>query len=98
MPGAMVFIVIELKEITLRMDANKNHKRPHLHIQYGRKHHAASYAIDNGTRLAGDLESRHDRITREWIGSHREKLLELWKVAQDGKRVDGIVAQLRAGA
>ena len=98
MPGCMQFLVVALKDVTLRMDANTNHKRPHIHIEYGKNHHAASYAIDNGECLAGDLETRRDRLVRAWIASNRTKLLELWKAAHDGKKFDAIVTELRAAA
>jgi adenosyl cobinamide kinase/adenosyl cobinamide phosphate guanylyltransferase len=75
------------------MDANKNHGRPHVHIDYGRSHHAASYAIDNGERLIG--ESKYDREISEWIGKHRPKLLEVWNLMQAGKDAAPVVCELR---
>ncbi|HEY5130065.1 MAG TPA: hypothetical protein VIJ35_22745 [Bradyrhizobium sp.] len=48
------FLVVELEGIAIkiRMDGDRNHARPHIHIDYGKKRHAASYAIDNGERLS----------------------------------------------
>jgi hypothetical protein len=34
------------------MDVNKNHRRPHVHVDYGKEYHTAAYAIDTGERLA----------------------------------------------
>jgi hypothetical protein len=53
----MEILVKKLQSIRIRMDGNQNHKRPHVHIDYGNKYHAASYAIDTGERLVGDLDN-----------------------------------------
>ena len=47
------FLVVELEDIAIKiqMYGDRNHARPHIHIDYGKKRHAASYAIDNGERL-----------------------------------------------
>jgi hypothetical protein len=49
------------------MDGNKNHKRPHVHIDYGEEYHTASYAIDNGERIAGELHGKYDQEVSAWI-------------------------------
>jgi hypothetical protein len=94
-PGLVTFIVYELQDIKIRMDGDKNHGRPHIHVQYGKDPHAASYAIDNGKRLAGDLPSRYDRMVREFIGTTRPKLKEIWDFTQAGKSTDALVGELR---
>jgi hypothetical protein len=58
------------------MDANRNHKRPHIHIDYKEEYHSASYAIDTGERLAGRLGTQYDQLVRRWISGCRPKLLE----------------------
>ena len=82
-----------LHPIKIKMDANKNHGRPHVHIDYGKSYHAASYAIDTGERLVG--ESKYDRKISEWIGRHRPKLLEAWNLMQAGKDASPVVCELR---
>jgi hypothetical protein len=96
MPGVMRLIVIVLKDIKIRMDGNKNHKRPHVHVEYGKDYHAASYSIDTGERLAGNLASRYDRLVADWIASCRPKLLELWKFTQESKNTNALISELRA--
>ena len=45
--GFMHLMVLALERMKIRMDGNKNHGRPHIHIDYGTERHAASYAIDS---------------------------------------------------
>ncbi len=96
-PGVQRFLVLMLEDIGIRMDGNKNHKRPHVHIEYGTDHHAASYAIDTGERLVGKLKSEHDRAVREWIKAHKSKLMEVWQATQAGKNPHPIICELRGG-
>ena len=77
------------------MDACKNHQRPHVHIAYGIEHHAASYAIDSGSRLAGDLSKNYDRKVRDWIGENKKDLREVWRLAQVGQDPKPIIYKLR---
>ena len=81
--------------IKIRMDGNKNHKRAHVHVEYDNNFHRASYAIDTGERLAGDLPNKYDRVVRTWICDKRPKLLEVWTLTQSGEDADGIICELR---
>ena len=94
-PNIIRFLVIQLKDIQVRMDACKNHQRPHVHIAYGTEHHAASYAIDSGGRLAGELSKNYDRKVREWIGENKKELSEVWRLAQAGQDPKPIIYKLR---
>jgi hypothetical protein len=87
-------VLCRLKNIKIRMDGNNNHKRPHIHIDYKEEYHSASYAIDTGERLAGNLETQYDRSVREWIAECRPKLIELWYVMQAGQRPETILCEL----
>jgi len=80
----MYLIVKVLQPIRIRIDGNKNHKRPHVHIDYGRQFHAASYAIDTGERIVG--EGAYDYEVYEWIDKNKPKLLQAWELVQAGKR------------
>lgn len=88
------FLVKTLQPIQIRMDANKNHRRPHVHVDYGKLHHVASYAIDNGERLVGTLDTKYDRKVRVWIGDHKTKLLQVWELTQAGQDAKPFVCQL----
>ena len=60
-PAVVEILLKRFRKIVFRMDGNHNHKRPHLHIDYGNERHSASYAIDSGERLAGQLANKYDR-------------------------------------
>ena len=84
------------KLLKIKMDGNRNHERPHLHLDYHRNKHMASYAIDNGDLLAGN--GMYSSVVRPWIAKHHVKLTQVW----DGIRGSGadpvIVAALRGSA
>jgi Domain of unknown function (DUF4160) len=85
-----------LKGIRIRMDGSKNHKRPHVHVDYGKEYHTASYAIDNGERIAGELEGKYDGEVSIWIAKCRPQLLRAWKLTQAGQNADVVICELRA--
>jgi hypothetical protein len=89
------FLVKTYQSIRLRMDGDKNHARPHLHVDYGHDYHVASYAIDNGQRLAGDLHRRYDKQVRGWIANNQVKLLKTWEQTQLGAKPENIICELR---
>jgi hypothetical protein len=93
--GRITIAVKHLSEICVRMDANKNHKRPHVHVDYSTDFHAASYAIDNGDRLAGELKRQYEKAVQRWIGRNRPPLFVLWHSLQDGKLHKEILVKLR---
>jgi len=64
-PDIIRFLVKTLQRTRVRMDGSKNHKRPHVHVDYGNSYHTASYAIDNGERIAGKLDGTYDRDVRD---------------------------------
>src|SRR4051794_31697333 len=72
------YIVTRLEEIQIRIDGDTNHARGHVHIQYKKEGHAASYAIDDGSRLAGKLPTYYDRVVRRWIADNKKDLDVLW--------------------
>src|SRR5438874_228806 len=73
-PDLLFILLKRLEAIRIRMDSSKNHQRAHVHIDYGKQYHAASYAIDTGKRIAGKLDRKYDRTVQEWIADYRPKL------------------------
>jgi hypothetical protein len=73
-PGHVGFLVKRLQNIRVRMDANRNHKRPHLHIDYGKSFRTASFAIDTGEVLAGDLPTKYQAHVTKWIDENLDQL------------------------
>jgi hypothetical protein len=82
------------KLLALKMDGNRNHGRPHLHLDYHRKKHMASYAIDNGQLLAGD--GTYDGVVQPWIAQNRINLIKVWNDIRGSGPDLVIVAQLQA--
>jgi hypothetical protein len=90
------FLVVQLLALKIKMyPENGPHKEPHIHIDYGREHHVASYAIRNGKRLAGDLDRKYDLDVRAWIKKHRDELMDIWTAAKAGGDPEHLLAALR---
>ena len=98
-PGAahIGFVVMKRGSLKVKMYQEQRHKLPHIHVDYGRQNHVASYSIDPVVRLKGSLDRKYDEVVTRWIEAHRDMLLALWKkVGVGGKRSD--VAWERAGS
>jgi len=68
----------------MRMEQDKNHKMPHLHVSYGKNKHAASYCIQNGERIVGQLDNKYDKVVKSWIADNQTQLLQIWGEVQKG--------------
>jgi hypothetical protein len=93
-PAVVEILLKRSKSIALRMDANLNHQRPHLHIDYGKERHSASYAIDSGQRLAGKLAHKYDRKIAEFIDNNRLALNKTWTALREGQDAKLFICQL----
>ena len=90
-------IVLKYENLTIRLDANPNHGRPHLHIDYKKSHHVASYAIDTGERLAGQT-TPYDKAVTKWILANQNDLKITWYDLRQTTANDVIVASLNGSA
>ncbi|QIA22028.1 DUF4160 domain-containing protein [Mesorhizobium sp. AA22] len=86
----------DLRNLRFKMDGNRNHMRAHLHIDYHRHNHMASYAVDDGTLLAGS--GRYNHLIEPWIANNRESVMRVWRDIRTTGVDDQIVAQLRESA
>ncbi|WP_220467221.1 DUF4160 domain-containing protein [Pseudoalteromonas sp. 5Ae-yellow] len=68
----------------IKIYQEKGHHLPHIHIDYGRQQHAASYAIETGERIEGDLSRKYDNDVSNWLEQNRDKVLEIWHSLQAG--------------
>lgn len=82
--------------LAIRIDGNLTHERAHIHLDYHRTKHMASYAIDTGELLAGD--SSYSSAVQPWIAKHRRNLMRVWKGIRGAGVDPKIVAQLRGSA
>ena len=61
------------------------HNPPHIHVRYGKD--TAEIEIRTGKTIQGNLPVRALSLAREWIGLHREELLEMWET-QEFKKIN----------
>jgi hypothetical protein len=92
------FVVKRRLDICIRMDADRNHQLPHVHVDYGPQRHAASFAIETGERLAGTLDRKYDALVRDWIVATKAPLLSIWHTTRDGGDPRPFLAALKGEA
>lgn len=93
--NGMELLVLKLDNLRIKMYQEQGHSHPHIHIDYGKSHHIASYSILNGTRLAGSLSKKYDRNVSEWVLNNKDVLEELWHEIQKGNKTEVIIANIR---
>jgi hypothetical protein len=76
-----------------RMEPDQHH-RAHVHIQYGKENHKASYAVDNGELLAGSLPTYQEKVVVKWISDHSETLDRLWVTLKRGEDHSPLIREL----
>lgn len=82
--GDISLLLLKRGQLKFKMYQEPGHSLPHIHIDYGRQNHAASYGIEPPSRLIGNLDGKYDRSVMEWISSRKDKLLEVWALVQAG--------------
>lgn len=93
--GFIELLLAKRKNIKYKMYQERGHSMPHIHIDYGRMNHAASYAIETGERLEGNLPKEYDSDVSSWLSRNQGKLIELWKSLQDGEDPSPLVGELQ---
>lgn len=91
-------LLLRRGNLKLKMYQEPGHNLPHIHIDYGRQSHVATYCIDPPARLVGTLDGKYDRSVTEWISSRKEKLLEAWSLLQTGGDPVPLVLELAGDA
>lgn len=92
--GHLEILLTKLENIQIRMEGDKRHNNPHVHINIGKMPHAATYEINTSKRIVG-TKPLYENAVRDWLTDHREKLLEVWSLMQDGKDVTSYVEELK---
>ena len=62
--------------ITMRPEEGERHKKPHLHARHAGRE--ASFDIESGNVLAGELDKDDESKVKAWISIHREDLFANW--------------------
>ena len=96
--GFVELLLLKLKNVKIKMYQEKGHAMPHIHIDYGRQHHVASFSVTHSCRIEGSLHPKYDRSIVAWIIENNEILLRLWNEAQAGGDADCLIAQLSGQA
>jgi hypothetical protein len=94
-PGSMELLVVKLDRLKIKIYQEKGHSLPHIHIDYGKQHHVASFSIDPPARIEGKLSNKYDRSVQKWLTGNKEVLVALWGALQSGESPDALVAELR---
>jgi hypothetical protein len=93
--GSMEFLVIKLDRLKIKIYQEKGHSLPHIHVDYGKQHHAASFSIDPPKRIEGQLDGKYDRPVQKWLTCNKDALIALWSALQAGESPDALVAELQ---
>jgi len=89
-------LLLKFENLKIKMYQEPKHHRAHIHIDYGRKNHIASYAVDNGKRLNGSLHRKYDKSIYNWIEKNREQLFKIWESLQEGNLGSSFIKELSA--
>lgn len=92
------FLILKRDNLKFKIYQEPGHNLPHIHIDYGKVSHAASYGIDPAVRLAGKLSNKYDRSVLTWVGDNRAALLAPWQALQVGDDPAPIALTLRGDA
>lgn len=56
------------------------HNPPHVHALYGE--YVGVIDIKTGNMIEGDLPNRALKMVQEWLNTHKNELLNIWKTQQ----------------
>lgn len=96
--NSLELLLLKRGELKVKMYQEPGHALPHVHIDYGRKNHVASYSIDPAERLVGNLDKKYERVIAEWIDARKTVLLELWRTTQAGGDASALIVALAGDA
>ena len=94
-PDFIEFLV--LRNLKIKMYEETGHLAPHIHVDYGREHHVASYSIHEARQLTGTLDTKYDSEVVAWITKHRDRLLDTWATLQAGQDPGPLITQISGG-
>lgn len=92
--NGLELLIVKLQNLKLKIYEEPGHALPHIHVDYGKIPHAASYSIYPPARLVGQLDKKYDRAVTAWIARSQETLLALWQTLQTGGNPDSLLTVL----
>ena len=78
-------IVSQFYGIIITMYANEKnikHHKPHIHIRYNEFKAIYDFECD---MIAGNIPIKQRKLVEAWIVIHKNELIELWTLLQEGK-------------
>jgi len=84
-------LALKLEHTKVRLRPDKNHWRPHFHVEYKRGEHTASYAIGDRSRLAGYMPRKYEEPVLDWAARMEHALLATWDALKAGKMVTELI-------
>ncbi len=96
--GWAEFLVLKRGDLKVKMYQEPGHALPHVHVDYGKMNHVASYSIDPIKRLAGNLDRKYEQTVTEWIAARKPQLLDVWRAAQLGQETRELIVALDGDA
>ncbi len=93
---SMELLLLKVQKIKYKIYQEKTHPLPHIHIDYGKVNHAASYAIATGERLEGNIPKNYDETISNWVIRNKDKLLQIWIEVQNGnsEKYENLIKEL----
>ena len=88
------YLVFTHEVVKLRIDANLNHSRPHIHLDCGSHFHSASIAIDKIEILVGNIPAKYYKTIIEWVTKNQDLLNRIWIALKNSQNPDNFKLQL----
>jgi hypothetical protein len=82
------YLLLSRDNVKIKMDANKNHSRPHIHVDYGIQFHAVSIAIDSGEVMVGTIPTKYLNFVQNWVIKNQSILLKIWNALRSSENPD----------
>ncbi len=64
---------------------NDRHHLPHVHVTY--QDFKATFAIQEGCIIQGEMPSKQRKMVEVWIEIHKEELMADWSLAVTGQEI-----------
>lgn len=90
--GTVTLCVWKCEHVKVRLRPDRNHLRPHFHIEY-KQEYKASYSIHPIEKLAGNMPSQHEQKIMDWCKANKDPLLATYKALKSGKDVRELVIE-----
>lgn len=67
--------------VKMNKEDREPHHKAHVHALHAGK--TASFDVETGARLAGEMDADDEAMVRAWIKIHREELFANWKLLSE---------------